>query len=45
MSFELRGVSVRHPSASATGASALSALDLSIGRGEQVALIGPSGAG
>lgn len=45
MNFDLRDVSVRHPSASVKGASALSALHLAIERGEQVALIGPSGAG
>jgi phosphonate transport system ATP-binding protein len=45
MSLELRGVSVRHPSAQAELAGALSDLSLTIGQGEQVALIGPSGAG
>ena len=45
MSFELRGVSVRHPSASVKGANALSELNLVVGQGEQIALIGPSGAG
>lgn len=45
MSFALHGVSVRFPSASASGAHALSDLTLSIAQGEQVALIGPSGAG
>jgi phosphonate transport system ATP-binding protein len=44
MTFELHGVSVRH---TFTGSSpaALQDLTLSIGQGEQVALIGPSGAG
>jgi phosphonate transport system ATP-binding protein len=41
----LHGVSVRHPSASAQLPGALSEITLSIGQGEQVALIGPSGAG
>lgn len=45
MSFELDGVSVRHLSASAHLPNALSELTISIGQGEQVALIGPSGAG
>lgn len=42
MSLVLRGLSVRHASALKTS---LSDVSLSIGRGEQVALIGPSGAG
>ena len=41
--FRLRGVTVRHLTGSR--AAALHALDLTIGAGEQVALIGPSGAG
>jgi phosphonate transport system ATP-binding protein len=45
MSLMLHGVSVRHPSASAQLPGALSEITLSIGQGEQVALIGPSGAG
>jgi phosphonate transport system ATP-binding protein len=45
MSFELRGVSVRHSSASGHLPGALSDITLSIGQGEQVALVGPSGAG
>jgi phosphonate transport system ATP-binding protein len=44
MSFSLHGVSVRH-SATAGHRDALSDLALSIGQGEQLALIGPSGAG
>lgn len=44
MTFELHGVSVRH-TFSASGPAALQDLTLSIGEGEQVALIGPSGAG
>jgi phosphonate transport system ATP-binding protein len=45
MSLDLHGVSVRHPSAQGNQAGALSDISLSIGQGEQVALIGPSGAG
>jgi len=46
MTFELRGVSVRHTaSAAAAGPAALQELTLSIAQGEQLALIGPSGAG
>lgn len=45
MSFNLNGVSVRHPSSSRAQASALSDITLSIAQGEQIALIGPSGAG
>jgi len=44
MTFELRGVSVRH-TASSAGPAALQDLTLSIAQGEQLALIGPSGAG
>jgi phosphonate transport system ATP-binding protein len=44
MTFELHGVSVRH-TFSASGPTALQDMTLSIGQGEQVALIGPSGAG
>jgi phosphonate transport system ATP-binding protein len=42
MIFELRDAAVRHPTA---GGNALSGLTLAIGKGEQLALIGPSGAG
>jgi phosphonate transport system ATP-binding protein len=45
MSLILHDVSVRHPSASAHQPGALSNVTLSVGQGEQVALIGPSGAG
>jgi phosphonate transport system ATP-binding protein len=45
MSFTLRGVSVRHPSAARSSAHAITGLDLTIAQGEQIALIGPSGAG
>ncbi|WP_420476604.1 phosphonate ABC transporter ATP-binding protein [Noviherbaspirillum sp. ST9] len=44
MTFELHGVSVRH-TFTASAPAALDDLTLSIGQGEQVALIGPSGAG
>lgn len=45
MKLELRGVSARHPAARTGVAPALGALDLAIGAGEHVAVIGPSGAG
>ena len=45
MSYELQGVSVRHPQAAKAHSHALRELDLRIAQGEQVALIGPSGAG
>jgi phosphonate transport system ATP-binding protein len=45
MNFVLRGVSVRHSSAVATGSHALSNVTLTVHQGEQVALVGPSGAG
>ena len=41
--FRLQGVTVRHLAGSK--APALHALDLEVRRGEQLALIGPSGAG
>ena len=44
MTFDLRGISVRHTS-TASGPAALQDLTLSIAQGEQLALIGPSGAG
>lgn len=46
MSFALHGVSVRHAAAKrGDSGRALNDVTLSIGQGEQVALIGPSGAG
>lgn len=45
MSFELRSLDVRHPSASSADEHALAGLTMSIAQGEQVALVGPSGAG
>jgi len=45
MEIRLQAVAARHPAARAGAAAALKALDLRIGRGEQVAVIGPSGAG
>ncbi|MDP2018016.1 phosphonate ABC transporter ATP-binding protein [Hydrogenophaga sp.] len=45
MNIELQGVSARHPAARAGHAPALRSLDLQIASGEQVAVIGPSGAG
>ena len=46
MSFALQNVCVRHPSAAHADAGfALNEVTLSIGQGEQIALIGPSGAG
>lgn len=44
MTFDLHGVSVRHTTVT-SGPAALQDLTLSIGQGEQVALVGPSGAG
>lgn len=45
MRIELAGASARHPAARAGTAPALQPLSLTIGLGEQVAVIGPSGAG
>lgn len=45
MDLNLDAVGARHPSARAGSPSALRALSLSVGAGEQVAVIGPSGAG
>ncbi len=45
MKIELQGLSVRHPAAARGAAPALGPLDLRIEPGEQVAVIGPSGAG
>ncbi len=45
MNIELEALSARHPAARAGAAAALQDLDLRIAEGEQVAIIGPSGAG
>ena len=45
MKIVLDGASAHHPAARADAAPAIRALSLSIGAGEQVAVIGPSGAG
>ena len=45
MRLHLKAVSARHPAARAATAPALQALDLQIAPGEQLAVIGPSGAG
>jgi phosphonate transport system ATP-binding protein len=45
MDFHLDSVSARHPAASARASSALQSLDLRVAAGEQLAVIGPSGAG
>jgi len=45
MEIRLQAVAARHPAARLGAAPALKALDLQVGRGEQVAVIGPSGAG
>ena len=45
MKIDLHGVSARHPAARPGAAPALTRLDLAVAAGEQVAVIGPSGAG
>ncbi|WP_341890031.1 ATP-binding cassette domain-containing protein [Variovorax sp. YR752] len=45
MKLQLRGVAARHPAARPDAAPALQPLDLDIAAGEQVAVIGASGAG
>jgi phosphonate transport system ATP-binding protein len=45
MDFHLDSVSARHPAASARATPALQSLDLRVAAGEQLAVIGPSGAG
>ncbi len=45
MKLELRAISARHPAARANAAPALQALGLQVAAGEQLAVIGPSGAG
>jgi phosphonate transport system ATP-binding protein len=45
MQISLRGVTARHPAASADSAPFLKPLDLQMAAGEHVAVIGPSGAG
>lgn len=45
MKITLEGVSARHPQSRADAAAALRSLDLKLEPGEQVAVIGPSGAG
>lgn len=45
MSFTLQSVSVRHPSAISGDRFTLTDITLSVAQGEQIALIGPSGAG
>lgn len=45
MNIELSGLQARHPSASRHAPAALQSIGLQLGSGEQVAIIGPSGAG
>lgn len=45
MKIQLQQASTRHPAATALARPALTGLDLALGAGEQVAIIGPSGAG
>lgn len=45
MRLALSAVSARHPAARASAAAALQALNLQVAEGEQLAVIGPSGAG
>ena len=45
MKIDLKGTSGRHPAARADGPAALRAISLVVQSGEQVAVIGPSGAG
>lgn len=45
MNIELSGLQARHPSAPASAPPALQDVNLKLSKGEQVAIIGPSGAG
>ena len=45
MNFQLEGVSARHPAARAGAPAALNGVSFGVSSGEQVAIIGPSGAG
>ena len=45
MTYRLDQLTVRHPGATAGAAPALDAIDLVVAQGEQLAVIGPSGAG